>query len=283
MKKAHKANFKRLYNDYGTYNILYNQLVLPSHSTEYAWRRTKKLLQEELIRILKAKLSQSNSIRVCDLGCGNGAFLIRIAALFPTKNISFVGYDISESFVEYANKAANYKSLKNVSFSVFDIDKEKLKQVSFDVIISSEVLEHVVNPRAFLEKTHAALKQNGILLLSTPNAKNAIKYPFFFLKQLIARKQSAALEKQLTAKEQVFKLAEQEQHLYVFVHDELHALLRKTGFEVYATPRSTTLFGGSVLDSNRWLFALTLMVDSFLDRFGSPKIGWDLLFFCEKN
>ncbi|MPN05602.1 Ubiquinone biosynthesis O-methyltransferase [bioreactor metagenome] len=40
----------------------------------------------------------------------------------------------------------------------------------FDVVISSAVIEHVLDPVEFLQHLGQALKPNGLLLLSTPNA-----------------------------------------------------------------------------------------------------------------
>jgi 2-polyprenyl-3-methyl-5-hydroxy-6-metoxy-1,4-benzoquinol methylase len=40
---------------------------------------------------------------------------------------------------------------------------------SFDVITMIEVLEHVFNPSTTLERTHALLREEGIVLITTPN------------------------------------------------------------------------------------------------------------------
>jgi len=59
-------NLNQLYADYGWYNILFNQLNLPSPSTEHAWRKTKLAIHHEAIRILS---NSHRKLLVADLGC----------------------------------------------------------------------------------------------------------------------------------------------------------------------------------------------------------------------
>jgi 2-polyprenyl-3-methyl-5-hydroxy-6-metoxy-1,4-benzoquinol methylase len=275
------TNLKQLYQEYGNYNILYNQLNLPSPSMEYAWRKTKKIIQDEAQRIAY----QSNkNLTIGDVGCGNGALIIRLAELTRKlhQQINYQGFDISKPFVNYGRQATKFKKLSNISFNYLDIEKDKLPN-KFDLIICSEVLEHLHNPENILNKLYQGLNNNGCLLLSTPNSKNLIKYPFFFLKKIVGRKDSQEISKVLTQKEQRHKLAELEQHLYVFSHSELRKLLFKIGFAVVKTPRSTTLFGGPFLDNHPLLFALTIIGDGFFDLISLPQLGWDSIFICRKG
>ncbi len=275
------TNLKKLYQGYGDYNILFNQLNMPSPSMEYAWRKTKKLLQDEVLKVIT---ESKKEMSVCDIGCGNGALLIRLAE--TTRNfypqIHYKGFEISKPFVEYGLQAIKFKDLSNISFNYFDIEKDDLPE-KFDVIICSEVLEHLRNPKNVLKKIYHSLNNGGVLLLSTPNSKNLIKYPFPFLKKIVAGRDSHELAKFLTKKEQQFKLAELEQHLYVFSHGELKNILKQLGFTIYGTPRSTTLFGGPFLDNHSLLLGLTMILDSFIDIFSLPQMGWDNIFFARKD
>lgn len=272
--------FNNLYRDYGEYNILFNQLNMPSPSVEYAWRKTKKILQDETLKIIH---ETNNELRIGDIGCGNGALLIRLAEMTHdlTNKIAYQGYDISQPFIDYGLKAAQYKNLSNISFTRFDIESSDIPH-QYDVIICSEVLEHLHEPKRILDKLYRALNTNGILLLTTPNAKNLVKYPFLFLKKFVRRENLRELAVSLPKKEQQYKLAELEQHINVFSFGELNKLLIKMGFTVYKTPRSTTLFGGPFLDNHPMLLGFTMITDSFLDFLPFPQIGWDNIFFCRR-
>lgn len=277
------TNLHKLYQEYGEYNILYNQLNLPSPSAEYAWRRTKKILQDEALRIIRSFKSKK-LIKVSDIGCGNGALLLRLAEMTRELDISIVykGFDISKPFVEYANDIISYKSLSSISFHQIDIEKDKIDE-EFDIIICSEVLEHLNNPKKFLHNVFGSLKSDGYFLLSTPNASNLIKYPLFFLKDAVAKKNTRELQKSLSINEQKHKLAEFEQHLHVYSQKKLKELFKETGFSIYKTPRSTTLFGGPFLDNHSFLFAISILFDNFVNLLPAPLLGWDSIVFAKRE
>lgn len=274
-----KSSLAQLYREYGNYNILYNQLNLPSPSVDYAWRRTKLLLESEATAKITQLLTSSSEVSVCDLGCGNGALLIRLAQKFP--QVKFVGFDLSQPFVTYGTQAAKFKQLSNISFHQLDIDAQPLPG-TFDLVLTSEVLEHLVHPSQVLTKIYSALRPGGYLLLSTPNSRNLIKYPFLPLKKLLAAKQDQQLATQITRGEDKFIFAETEQHLHVFDHAELVKLLTQTGFHIYHIPRSTTFFGGSLLDNHLLFFSLVIFFDLFCNIFNLYPIGWDCIIFSHK-
>ncbi len=48
----------------------------------------------------------------------------------------------------------------------------KFEDNSFDVLISTAMIEHLKNPEIFLKETYRILKEGGIIIITTPN-------PFF--------------------------------------------------------------------------------------------------------
>lgn len=276
------SDSRKLYEEYARYNILYNQLNLPSPSIEYSWRRTKILLQQEARCIINKFLPHKDKIFVADLGCGNGALLIRLAQEIKDKKVIYNGFELAQAFVDYGNQAAKMKQLKNLQFCQLDMEKDELPQ-KFDLIICSEVLEHLHKPLNFLKKVYQALNMGGYFLLTTPNSKNLIKYPFGFLKNFIHQRHERSWQQALTAKEAKFKLADQEQHIYIFGFAELKKTLQQLGFSIYRTPRSTTVFGGAVLDNHPGLMGLTMIFDSLVNLLALPQLGWDNIMFCKKE
>ncbi len=242
------------------------------------------LLETEAGKEINRLLARKKEVRVLDIGCGNGAVLIRLALKFKkNKKVKFKGVDLSKAFVDYGNIAAKYKGLAGtVSFEQLDIEKSDLKG-KYDVILSSEVLEHLQEAEKFLMKVVNSLKKGGVLLLSTPNSNNWAKYPLGWIKGLVIKINNKDWEKQLIKKEEKYKLSEQEQHIKVFGLGELKNLLEKAGLKVYASPRSTSFFGGKFLDDAPLLLGLSMIADSVLNLLPINQVGWDLIVFSRKR
>jgi 2-polyprenyl-3-methyl-5-hydroxy-6-metoxy-1,4-benzoquinol methylase len=100
---------------------------------------------------------------VADIGCGNGSFL----SLFQNRGWQLYGSDYSSTGIEIARA-----SFPNIKFSLGDAESmpEELESRAgqFDVVLNTEVIEHVYNPRGLLKTCYGLLKPGGILVLTTP-------------------------------------------------------------------------------------------------------------------
>lgn len=47
---------------------------------------------------------------------------------------------------------------------------------SFDVVLASEVMEHLWNPHNFLDEAHRVLRANGYLIIETPEGRGGLNY-----------------------------------------------------------------------------------------------------------
>jgi SAM-dependent methyltransferase len=102
---------------------------------------------------------------ILDLGCGQLPYIDS----FPKEGIkAFFGLDLSMESLMIARR--NFKGkfpLVLVKHSIEDIPFE---DGSFDVVISSEVLEHLDNPKNYLREIWRVVREGGYLSLSTPCA-----------------------------------------------------------------------------------------------------------------
>jgi 2-polyprenyl-3-methyl-5-hydroxy-6-metoxy-1,4-benzoquinol methylase len=95
---------------------------------------------------------------ICDLGCGNGHITGRLAAL----GYRVTGVDASASGIQIARRA-----YPGIEFVKALIDRD-LNVGQFDLVISSDVIEHLYRPSDLLEATVSLLKPGGHVLLGTP-------------------------------------------------------------------------------------------------------------------
>jgi 2-polyprenyl-3-methyl-5-hydroxy-6-metoxy-1,4-benzoquinol methylase len=111
---------------------------------------------EEFIR----KIGCKTSINILDVGCGRGWLTNK---LMPYGFV--IGIDPVPGVIEYARKL-----YKNIEFH--DQKPQQLLRETgggrFDVIVCSEVLEHVYFKKRFIKTLKKLLKPDGYLILSTP-------------------------------------------------------------------------------------------------------------------
>lgn len=99
--------------------------------------------------------------RFLDVGCGFGYSLD-----FAARMLGWKGVGVEPSRMGAAGKAALGVSIYNDYLE----NVRALKVSKFDVVFTSEVLEHVGDPEAFAAMLAARLAPDGVLILGTPNA-----------------------------------------------------------------------------------------------------------------
>ena len=109
----------------------------------------------------------SKGATVLDAACGTGYGSYYIA----DKCSSVIGLDSSSRAINYARIRYLARD-NNIIFDVADLEKKiSINALSVDVVFSFETIEHLHNTDTFLKQCHRILKDNGILILSTPNKK----------------------------------------------------------------------------------------------------------------
>lgn len=105
----------------------------------------------------------SKDMAVLEIGCGEGGNLSPFAKLGCT----VVGVDISKNRI---NEAKQLFAQENISgtFLCDDIFQIKGFDNGFDIVICHDVIEHITDKQALLEKAHKFLKDNGVLFIAFP-------------------------------------------------------------------------------------------------------------------
>ena len=105
--------------------------------------------------------------RVADFGCGHGLSTFYVADV--AKEV--IGYDIDSNAVNYALELKRRWAVHNVDFRFLRSNLTGAADYKYDVILSSDVLEHVARPDLYLSEAHRICALDGLLLLSTPNGQ----------------------------------------------------------------------------------------------------------------
>lgn len=123
------------------------------------------LSSEEILQDIVSYVKSSHYLKslekvdIFDVGCGTGDLLCEFKK--HLNNASLSGCDYTD-----------FKTLSDPSISFFQHDcNQDLPQdnKTFDLVTSSEVIEHIENPRHFVRQLTSKLKDGGIMIISTPN------------------------------------------------------------------------------------------------------------------
>lgn len=113
-----------------------------------------------------------------DVGCNDGVYTIPYAMIAHVGGNAH-GIDISRSLIYRATQKSEKLKLSNATFEVADIEDFVCSQ-KYDVILMSEVIEHLINPdKAFLN-IGKCLRHDGIFILTAPT-------PLFEIEKLYER------------------------------------------------------------------------------------------------
>jgi 2-polyprenyl-3-methyl-5-hydroxy-6-metoxy-1,4-benzoquinol methylase len=100
---------------------------------------------------------------VLDMGCGNGSFL----SLYRDRTWKLYGTDFSSTGIEIAKN--NYPDIEFILGDSQTSAEDLLNRVGpVDLVISTEVIEHLYNPKAFLRTAYDVLKPGGVMVVTTP-------------------------------------------------------------------------------------------------------------------
>ena len=149
MNKKNKVDNKKIFDNYWKESI---------HTSLYA--PTCRFIRHLIFDLLKI-LQKEDIKSVLDLGCGDGTNAYYLANYFKEARIK--GTDFSKSGIE----AAKSRWKKNNLEFLYDLNNDSLN-FHYDLITSSEVLEHVEEWQPLLKKMARA---STYLLLSFPTGR----------------------------------------------------------------------------------------------------------------
>jgi SAM-dependent methyltransferase len=121
-----------------------------------------------------------------DMGCGFGEDIFYITQHFAQK---VIGLDLDEIKLFRVGKRLQEKDHPpQASFCVGDAIHAPFRPQTFDTILMTEVLEHLIEPERGIKSCQCLLKEGGILIVSTPSLHN-LDYslnPLFLLEKSVS-------------------------------------------------------------------------------------------------
>lgn len=143
---------------------------------------------------------------ILDVGCASGWFLNEIYKRHPKTR--HTGIDIYSSAIIYGKQ--KYRNLRLLRA---DAHKIPFRKNSFDLVICTEVLEHVINPEKVLKEIKRVLKPDGIAIIEMDTGNLIFKFIWYIWTN-------------------IFHGVWRNSHIHIFNIRKLEKMIEKNGFFV---------------------------------------------------
>lgn len=121
----------------------------PSNQTHYGY----------MMRWVNRLLPLESGRRLFDFGCGAGGFLVEAQAA----GFDVMGLELNRDLATFVEETHGIPVFQGL------VSDEGLRGEKFDVVLSSQVFEHLLDPRETLEQLMPLLAKPGILVIEVPS------------------------------------------------------------------------------------------------------------------
>lgn len=155
------------------------QQELLDHYNSYpiGYNSTSEITIKRIAEIIDGFKKYNKLNKILDVGCGSGLFL---------QEAKKRGWEVYGT--EYTDAQLDYLNQMGINIVKGSLTKDSFEPEMFDVIVSSEVIEHINNPVEEINHFKRLLRKGGLMYITTPNfncleryflksSYNIIEYP----------------------------------------------------------------------------------------------------------
>lgn len=157
-------HINKMATERATYSHGHHESVVKTHA-----RRTAQDSAAFLIPHIKP------TDKILDLGSGPGSITIDLAVIAHQGNV--IGGDQSAEVVQQAQRLAEERQVKNVSFQQMDGNQLPFEDGTFDIVYSHQTLQHVGNPVDMLKEMRRVAKPGGFVAARDADYKSFAWFP----------------------------------------------------------------------------------------------------------
>lgn len=103
----------------------------------------------------------SDNKKILEIGCGDGRSLLQLKAM---------GYDVHG--VETDENIKKVRDELGLPIFIGVVENANFASNQFDYIIANQLIEHIIDLDSFMESCRKLLKDDGVIIFSTPNAES---------------------------------------------------------------------------------------------------------------
>ena len=146
-------------------HYLGREIAVTMHYDGASWLVRESRDREEDTRTLLAALHIKPGQTVCDLGCGNGFYTLRMAKRVGDRGTVYA-VDIQPEMLHMLDARAKGVGLKNIKPLLGNRVDPALPPAQLDLVLLVDVYHELSNPEEMLHAIRASLKPEGRLVLA---------------------------------------------------------------------------------------------------------------------
>jgi 2-polyprenyl-3-methyl-5-hydroxy-6-metoxy-1,4-benzoquinol methylase len=222
----------------------------------------KYYVKERQKEIIKAVCKNEVSGKtILDCGCGEGFISLELSS----RGANVLGIDLSSNKIRMAKKLEKRTNAPNVAFIIADAENLPFKEGAFDLVVLSEVIEHLPKPNVCLNGLDFILAENGKVYVTVP--KNN--------KLVFSRLKKKKREDKISIN--IDDPSHFDPHIQSFSRKEFLVCLKECGFVTDKTKGIMFPMPSQLTFVLKWLAVM-----KFVNRVLTPFAHISILFSCHK-
>jgi ubiquinone/menaquinone biosynthesis C-methylase UbiE len=254
----------------------------------YHWKRNRIMLGKitrSILQIAPHKLQ-----RVMDLGCGSAAGLFEVFDVCSDiRHVQWYGLDLNIREILAGARRSRFRvsewNKKAINFLVGDSLHLPIADASLDMLLCSEMLEHLPDPYPAITEIVRVLKPDAYAFITTPNPNNMVER----LGYAIDKMTRGAIKKAFWKGHDKISAPPLSAdvgfgHVSVYPYREWQVWLKKAGLKIIRKVRGPMVFGGPFFDRHHFISGCIIALDPLLDRLpGRFLLSANLGLLCRKQ
>ncbi len=142
-----------------------DHLYMPENNMEEVYHSSNPIVSfvhTQRLKKIVEMVPSGKELRILDAGCGEGHLIDILHEKFPQNE--YAGIDITDVALEKSKVKCPYAMIRKM-----DLDQINFPDEYFDVVVCTEVLEHIYEFKDVIHELERVLKKGGMLIVTHPN------------------------------------------------------------------------------------------------------------------
>ncbi len=203
-------------------NYHYKQIKANCWRYYNAYVHARYILELELIIITLNKIQKrSQKLKILDVGCGDAVLFYLLNKKINLEDTLLYGIDLSDTALKIAKKKNPRSIFKKANVYSLPFDDN-----FFDLIISSDVIEHILKPKKMLSEIFRVGKSKSFIIMGTPIRCTEIPHDKMHVHEFLPNE----FNKLLSSYFRIIRLVQSHRLRYLLLYKKSCALFKREFF-----------------------------------------------------